>query len=487
MNEWVDEEFESADFGDARLSEGLKRLVERKWSRPEESLSGAGMAEAMAASRFLGNAKVSAEKILAAHREGTLRRVHENGPGRVLMVQDTTECDYTARKKLKGAGPLASPERRGFFAHSHLVLTAERLPLGLWDALIYARDEAEHGKSANCKNRPIEQKESLRWLEGYRHACELAGHAPACEVVSVSDREGDIYEVFAERHQRLGQGRPAAGLLIRSKSDRCLEPIGDEAGGAQPGKLRVRLAAAPVIGTVDFELSQAIRRNKKVKGSRQAPVERSARAVRQEIRSVRLRLKPPHRKTGAALPAVELVAVEAREINPPAGEEPLVWVLLTTLPVETPEQAKEVIGLYLCRWEIELFHKVLKSGCRIEQLQQRAETTLKPAIALCMTVGWRLLYVMRLGRARPDLPCELLFAPGEWKPLVAVSARRGKPAPPAAPTLGEMVLMIAKLGGYLGRKNDAPPGIKAMWIGMTRLCDLSLAWERFGPASPSCV
>ena len=363
------------------------------------------------------------------------------------------------------------------------------MPLGLWDTLIYARDDDEHGKSAECKNRPIEQKESVRWLEGYRSAGTLAAQAPGCQVISVSDREGDIYEVFAEYWQRREQGLPVAQLLIRSKHDRCLEPFEDvsvptgpapaETATGKPAreKIRSRLAAAPVLGTVKFRVPQATQRNQKLKGSRQPPVQRSARAVEQEVRAIRIRLAPPDRRAGGPLPPVELTVVAGHEMNPPQGEDPLVWVLLTTLPVDTFEQAVEVLELYLCRWEIELFHKVLKSGCRLEEMQQRYDFTLLPAIVLYMIVAWRLLHVMRLGRACPELPCDLVFDESEWKSVVVVL--KGRAALQHKPSVSEMVLMIAKLGGYLGRKNDPPPGMKSMWIGITRLADFALCWERF--------
>ena len=510
MNGWIEDEFSAADFGDDRLTERLQRLLAHKWQKPQQSFSAAGHAEAMAASRFFENTHVTQEKILVAHRAALLARIQAGGHRRVLLLQDTTECDYSTHKKLLGAGPLSSPERRGFFAHNHLVVTPERLPLGLWDTLIYAREDEGCGQAAERKHLPIQEKESVRWLEGYRHACALAGQAPDCQVVSVSDREGDIYEVFVEYWQRRAQALPTAELLIRSKTDRCLEPFDEaeptaipalpavlaaapapapaETGLASttpaPGKIRSRLADAPVLGTVKFRVPQATQRNKKLKGSRQPPVQRPARAVEQEVKAIRIRLAPPHRSAaaGGPLPPVELTVVEAREINPPAGEDPLVWVLLTTLPVETFAQAAEVLELYLCRWEIELFHKVLKSGCRLEEMQQRYDFTLLPAIVLSMIVAWRLLYVMRLGRACPELPCDLVFDECEWKSVVVVL--KGRAALQSKPSVGEMVLMIAELGGYLGRKSDPPPGMKAMWIGLTRVADFALCWERFEQGSP---
>jgi len=253
------------------------------------------------------------------------------------------------------------------------------------------------------------------------------------------------------------------------------------AGKPACDKILSRLAAAPVLGTVQFRVPEALQRNKKIKGSRQPPVHRSARNVAQEVKAIPIRLRPPYRSAaaGGAMPAVELSVVEAREVPPPAGEEPLVWVLLTTLPVGTFEQAGEVLDLYLCRWEIELLHRVLKSGCKVEQIQQRFDFRIEPAIVLYLIVAWRLLYVMRLGRACPELPCDLVFTESEWKPVVAVL--KGRAALGHKPTLGEMVHMIGELGGYVRRKNDPQPGMKSMWIGIMRVADFAQCWECFGP------
>lgn len=498
MNDWIDQEFGAVQLGDERLNERLRRLLACKWQYPQRSLSAAchGRAEIEAASRFFDNAKAAPDKILAAHRAAIVERIRQGGYRRVLLVQDTMECDFTTHKKLQGSGPLSGPERRGFFAHNLLVVTpGERVPLGLWHTFVYARDEPEDGK-ADPKQLPIEQKESFRWLEGYREACALAGLVPGCEVICVGDRESDIYELFVEYEQRRAQGLPVAQLLIRSNKDRCLEPFAFESPGepgavpgepaAAPGepardKILSRLAAAPVLGTVKFHAPEAIQRNKKVKGSRQPPVHRSARTVEQEVKAIPVRLQPPYRSAaaGGAMPAVELWVVEAREVAPPAGEEPLVWVLLTTLPVDTFEQAGEMLEVYLCRWEIELLHRVVKSGCKVEQIQLRFDFRIEPAIVLYLLVAWRLLYVMRLGRACPELPCDLVFEESEWKPVVVVL--KGRAALAHKPTLGEMVHMVGELGGYVRRKNDPQPGMKSMWIGIMQVAAFARCWEAFGP------
>lgn len=491
MNDWIEEEFGDVSLGDQRLNQRVRLLLARKWEKPGASFSAAcqGHKEVVAASRFFNNEKPTQEKILGPHRTALLDRIRAGQHPQVLLVQDTSECDYSSHKKLQGTGPLSSQDRRGFFAHNHLVVTPERLPLGLWDTAIDARDDAEHGKAAARKQRPIEQKESFRWLEGYRHACALAAEVPGCQVVSMGDRESDIYEVFVESWQRRAQGLPTAELLIRSKEDRCLEPFEEKAATgtvpvaaagqpSAPNKIRSRLAASPVLGTVKFRVPAATR-DQKVKGNTRR-VTRSGRDVAQEVRAVRVRLQPPYRSAaaGGPLPAGELTLVEAREINPPAGEEALVWILLTTLPVDSFEQASAVLRLYLCRWEIELFHRILKSGCHLEQIQQRHDFSLKLAILLYMIIAWRLLYVMRLGRTCPELPCDLVFDESEWKSVVV--ALKGRAALQHKPSVGEMVRMIAQLGGHLGRKNDSPPGMKSMWIGMTRLADFAFCWERFG-------
>jgi len=477
MSDWIEEEFRTVSLDDQRLNQRLRRLLTYKWQNLGARFSAAGHAEAMAASRFFENEQVTQQKILAPHRAAIVQRIAAGAFPQVLIVQDTTECDYTSHPKLVGAGPLATASRRGFFAHSELVITPERLPLGLWDTLIYARNDDAQGQAAEREKWPIAEKESFRWLQGYRHACALAAEVPSCQVVSVSDREGDIYEVFAESAQRRAQGLPVAELLIRSKEDRCLEAC-DQAG---PDKIRARLAAAPALGTVRFRVPAATRLQK-VKGQGPQPVRRSAREVEQEVRAIRIQLKPPHRSAaaGGPLPPVELTVVEAREINPPPGELPLVWVLLTTLPAERFEQAGALLERYLGRWEIELFHKVLKSGCRLEEMQQRFDFTLLPAIVLCMLLAWRLLHVMRLGRECPDLPCDLVFDDSEWKSVVVALAGRAALEP--KPSVGVIIRLIARLGGHLGRKKDPPPGMKCLWIGLARMADFAFCWDTFGPA-----
>ena len=480
MSEWIESEFGSTDLGDARRGARLRTILTRMWQSPLASISSAcrGFAEVMAASRFFNNEAVTQEAILEPHRDATVERLRAHE--RVLLVQDTTECDFTAKKALAGSGPLSNLNRRGFFAHNELVISDTRVPLGVWDTTIYAREDQEYGKANKRKQKPIEQKESYRWLEGYRHACDLAALAPDCQIISCADREADIYEIFVEFEQRRDRGEPAAQWLIRSKHDRCLKPFEEESKQT----INQRIAQSPVLGTVTFRVPTR-EQNPKVKGVRKKTL-RSGREVTLELRAMQVTLKAPFRskRQGGKLPPVQITVLEARELAPPEGETPILWTLLTSLEVTTFEQACEVLELYSARWEIEVFHKVLKSGCRIEDIQLRTGERMKRAILLFMIVAWRVMYVMKLGRECPDLPCDVVFDEDEWQSVCVVLD--GREAIARKPGLREMVRKVATLGGFLGRKCDGDPGAKSMWIGLMRTADFAICWQRFGkPPEPT--
>jgi Transposase Tn5 dimerisation domain/Transposase DNA-binding len=484
MQEWIEQEFSTCDLGDRRLDDRLKTIISRISQDPSRSLSSAcrGFAEVVACRRFLDNAVVSQSQLLAPHREASLERIKQHP--KVLFIQDTTELDFTTKKKLKGTGPLSSPYRRGFFTHNELVVSPERLPLGLWETSIEARLDQEHGKASQRKEKPIEQKETYRWLEGYRHGCDLAQLVPGTEVIVCADREADIYEVFAERENRLASGQPAASWLIRSKTNRCLEPFEESAEEpiASPAKrtkkpprpkIQQRLEQSPVLGTISFAVS-AKEQFKKVKGGSRKKVHRSRRVATQEIRAIQVQLQAPPRED-RSLPAVKIWVVQAKEINPPVGEEPIHWTLLTSLEATDFKQACAVIDLYLCRWEIEVFHRVLKTGCRVEELQLRTSPRIKLAILLYMIVAWRVLYVMHLGRQCPDLPCDVVFEDDEWQSTWVII--KGGSPPRSPPTLNEIIRMVASFGGFLGRKRDGHPGPQTLWIGLSRVQDFALCWQ----------
>jgi hypothetical protein len=452
--------------------------VERPGQSPKASISAAckGYVEVIAASRFFRNAKLRQSQILAPHREATLLRVNQHEGQQVLYIQDTTELDFTSRKKLEGSGPLSNVERRGFFAHNELVVSQGGLPLGLWHTSIWARDDQEHGKAEERKQRPIEEKESFRWLESYRRACELAEAAPKTQVVACSDRESDIYEIFGEREKLLKEGKPAAHWLIRAKHDRCLEQSESSLGSKL--KISDQLKQSPVIGQIRFSIP-AKEQNKKIKGGSRKKTIRSKRGVVQDIRAIEVTLEPPYR-AGHKLDPVKIFVIQAVEVNPPAGEEPINWTLLTSLECRTEEQVRHVFELYLRRWQIEVFHRVLKTGCRVESLQLESAQSIKLAVLLYMIVAWRVLYVMYLGRECPDLDCSVVFETAEWHATWVILKKSHPPEKP--PSLNDMVRMIASFGGFLGRKSDGHPGAESVWRGMSRVLDFSFCWQLWGSA-----
>lgn len=453
-------ELDTVDFGDKRLDKRARFVLETIWADPEASINAAcqGWTETIGAYRLFGNDNVDTDKILIAHREATRNRIAEHDV--VLVVQDTTELDYTGHPPT-GSGPLSYEKQRGFLDHDQLAFTPEGLCLGVLDVNIWARSDEHFGKSEEREDDPIETKESFRWLEGYRLACDLAGQVPDTQIVSVADRECDIYEVFVEAQKRADN---AADYVIRLSRNRCLPERDPEAGPCSYRKLFQEMNEAPVITKLELEL--------------QRTPKRLARTATVEIRAKRVRLKPPPRKH-TKLPEVEVNVVLVREINPPSEDEAIEWVLVTSLPIETAEEVLRVVKYYTGRWPIEIFFRVFKTGCQVERIQLETSERLLPCLMLYKIVAWRVLYLTMLGRECPNLPCDVMFTPDEWMPVWKITS--DEPIPEAAPSLSEFLLLLAELGGHNGRLHDGPPGPKSIWIGIRRMTDFTLAWQKFGP------
>jgi hypothetical protein len=401
-----------------------------------------GWAETQAAYRLFDNPKVSAEAVLAPHSKRTVERMGAHP--RVLCIQDTSELDYTGKPSMQGLGPLNLELRQGLYLHPTLALTPDRLCLGLLDADTWTREPGSLGQDKD-PDRPLEEKESVRWVDGYRRVNELAETLGDTRLTYVADREADIFDLFVEAPCP----ETAADWLVRGQHNRVL---------ADGRTLRQHLAAAPVLTETTFE--------------RPASHGVKARVVHQQIKVLRLTLPAP-RRPDRKLPDVEVTALLATEPHPPAGEQPVEWLLLTNLPVDTPAQALEKLSWYLCRWQIEVFFRILKSGCRIEKLQLEKIERLEPALAFYMIIAWRVLFLTMLGRECPEMPCDVVFDTAEWHAVYIVSERKAPPETP--PTLDSMVRRIASLGGFLNRKSDGVPGPQTLWIGLQRAADFVMA------------
>jgi hypothetical protein len=471
MSHWVDSEFGLVDLGDIRRNKRLRTVAQGMWQAPQASVQGActGWAEAKGAYRLFESEDVTPEAILSAHYEQTIKRSQLSGI--ILHIQDTTELDFSKKKALQGTGPLSELSRRGFFVHSDYLVQADGLPLGLGHCHIHARSDEEHGQSQLRKQQPIQEKESYRWLEGYRRACQLCRLSPRRRIISMTDREGDIYEIYDECEQRKQRGEPYAHWIIRCNQDRTIQPVPEDQ--AFHTHIKAAIAAAPILGGMKLKI-RAKEQCKKVKGNRRLTL-RSARLAKLEIRVCQVELVPPWRPADRKLSPTKVWVVMAQEIDPPAGEDAIQWILLTDLKVRTLRKALQVLELYSKRWSIEVFHKILKSGCRVENNQLKDSDRLLPRIALQLVMAWRIHYLTLLGRACPTLPCGVVFESCEWKPLVVIF--RGKAHQDEEPSLSQMIQWIGSLGGHLNRKNDGPPGPQAIWKGMFRVLDFALLWE----------
>jgi hypothetical protein len=476
MQAWIEMETKGSDFGDERCDARYQVLLEQLSAKPSLSIPAAcgGQAETAAAYRFFDNEKTDPAKVLGPHRNATLERIRAEAV--VIAAQDTTEVDLT-RKQEKVGGPLNDGNRWGLYVHPVLVMTPQRVPLGVVDAEMWSRDPQELEKSSKerrqeRRKKPFEEKESYRWLKGYETACRIAAEAPSTKVVCVSDSEGDIYECFLAGVRE--DAKRAEWIVRAGQEDRTL--------AEEEKNLLQLLACQAALGKMTVHVSK---REASTGDGRKRRQPRESRTADVTVRSARTLLSPPDR-AGQKLPPVYVNAILVREEQPPEGEEPIEWLLLTSLPIATFEEACTVVSYYCCRWEIEVFFRVLKSGCKIEELQFHREDRLQVCLAMYLIVAWRVLYVLKLGRECPDMRCDAIFSEAEWQSVYVIANR--KPAPKTPPSLSVIIPMIAGMGGYLGRKHDGSPGPKTMWIGLQRMGDFAIAWTAFGPATAKrCV
>jgi hypothetical protein len=450
--DWAQAEFGAAELGDARRTARLVHMARELGERPEASLPQAlaDNAALKAAYRFFDNAEVAHEKILASHVVSSLRRVQ--GQAVVLAVQDTTFIDYSSHLATEGLGPLHAKPGYGMICHGTLAFTPERLPLGVLGLRLWARDPQQPKRRATRRERPINEKESQKWIDSVRAVAALKARVPGTRFVSVADRESDVFEFFSEA-RALG-----VDVLTRAAWNRNVE--GPEA------QVFATLAAAPLVAHTNLALP--------------ASGKRKARTAKLEIRACELTLKVPRNGLGHNLAPLSLWGVWAYEPTPPPGVEPLDWKLLTSVAVTGAEHALERLQWYAVRWGIEQWHKVLKSGCNIEMRQLESAERLERLITVYAVIAWRILYATLLARVVPDLACTALLADDEWEALYCRIHRT--PTPPATPPpLREAVRWIARLGGFLGRNGDGEPGTKTLWQGFQELIPMTEMYRIMKP------
>ena len=217
-----------------------------------------------------------------------------------------------------------------------------------------------------------------------------------------------------------------------------------------------------MLGAYEVEVDKK-RQRIKIKGKNKS-LTRTARTAKLEVRSLEVSLIRPLNAEG--LEAVQMSAVLVEEKSPPEGQRPIRWVLLSSLPAENFENARRIVRGYIRRWLIEDFHRILKSGCRVEALRLRESDALLPAVALYMVVAWRILYLRDLSRRCAEAPGLWFFSEGEWQALSLIFKLSPANSPPS---LAKLTTLVARIGGYLARKSDPPPGAECLWRGMQKL------------------
>jgi hypothetical protein len=424
-----------------------------------------------AAYRLFDNPKANFSAIVQAHADAALERI--NRQPLVVLVQDSTEVDLTRpERRVLDAGPLDGGARWGALLHLQHAFTPDGTPLGTVSANAWARSTDQAGASSLTRAQraatPIEQKESYRWIQTLNEAQRIAETCPATRCISVADSEADIYELLAA-----AAAKPCLGWIVRASQNRAVRRQNAEATGGRVGE-RVFAAEPLFVQTISV-------RGRRAKVSCERRARRQPRHTRQAettVRASHVTLRPP-RRADRELPEIGVNVVLVREERPPQGEQPVEWLLLTSLPIDSVQAVRQVIELYCVRWMIEVFFRVLKSGCRIEERRFEQLDRQLSCLAVYLIVAWRTLYACRLGRSCPDVSCEAVFDPAEWKAAWKVVRRQDPPAQP--PPLNDMIRLVAQLGGYVHRPRAGPPGPQTLWIGLQRVYDFALCWKQFGP------
>jgi len=412
---WVEAEFAEADLGHQDRNERLVRIASAKAKSPSASYTecfAGNRHELKAYYRFIdsGHEQVKPESILRGHRERTIGRMKNYQ--RALVIQDTTDLDFSARLHCNGLGDVGKNQTgtvsQGLKMHSSLAVSENGLPLGVLRTQIYAShfDETE-----KAQDRPIEEKETYRWLAVIDDLNQVAEYLPGTELIAIGDRESDIFELFDYRRRKA----PGVQLLVRAKHNRCLEEHSQ--------KLFDHLAALPSMAQARIEVPR--QREKKSKPSKPGRMALPARTAHVDVKWDRVTLSAPATPQTRNLQPVEIYALSVVERHPPEGAKALLWVLLTTVPIRSRKEALRCLRWYTMRWRIEEWHRVLKSGCRIESHQHRTAERLARAVSIDAVIAWRVMLLALLGREVPEMPCDLLFSSWECRlleklqPLVA--------------------------------------------------------------------
>lgn len=456
-NRWAGQEFGDAPLGDARLSRRLVDIAQSKAEEPGRAFTGVAAGDWPAVKayyRLIDHADeeaVNMPHILEPHRKRTMRRMKAQRT--VLCIQDGSDLDYTSLSQCEGLGVIGanqtSAKSRGLHLHTTFAVASNGLPLGVLRASCVAPKSKSPGDKRPTWAIPIEEKETFCWIEGLRDTMAIAAEMPQTRLINVCDREADFFELFEEHGCN-----PCVDLLVRANHNRGTT--------SEPFKLFESVRQAPLQTKVQIPIPRQSARPKLSK--KKARAKRPARIAELEVRYQPIQLCPPQYYADKAPIAIWIV--HAVEASPPDGAATVEWFLLTSVHIASPEDAVQCLRWYCLRWRIEDFHRVLKSGCRIENIAHETAERIRRAIAINLVIAWRIMLMTLLGRETAQLPAEILFSNIELQVLRAYAKK--KDLAPLS-TLRDYVRLVAKIGGYLGRKSDPEPGHQLMWQGYLQL------------------
>ena len=413
--QWAGHEFGGAPLGDKRLSRRLVNVAHAKAQTPSQAFSSVAKGDWAATKAYYRmidqpeDSAVNLANILQPHRERTARRMR--GQKTVLCVQDGSELNYTNLEKCSGLGDLKANQTgakmKGLNLHSTFAIAPNGLPLGVLKAQCIAPETRSPDDQRKPSKIPIEEKKTFVWIEHHRDLVDLAATMPQTQLVNVCDREADFFELFDEQRRS-----PRVELLIRAQHDRTISE--------DPFKLFAAIRQTSVQSRVSVSVPKQSARPKKSK--QKAKLARPGRQAELALRHLTIQLPAPSYYRDKE--PVEIQLIHAVEENPPQGTKAVEWFLLTTIKIDSAKDIEKCLRWYTLRWRIEDWHRVLKSGCKIDDLAHETAERLRRAIGINLVIAWRIMLMTLLGRETPELPAEILFSDIEVRTLHAYAKKK---------------------------------------------------------------
>ena len=457
MASWIDEEVKASEFKDKRLTERFRSILSTLAAGNGQTIPQLCEDWAMtkATYRFLSNDRVEENEILSGHFHQVSKRVKAT-KGPVLILHDTSEFVYkredvdaiglTRRGYIPGKfedGLKKEYSACGVLMHASLAVTSEGLPLGLTSARFWTRNvfknTAQLKRQVNSTRIPVDEKESIKWLQNLQFSNKNLTSDPS-KFVHIGDRECDIYEFYSECVKL------NTFFLIRSSANR----LADDTTIAEI----VDRSNKPYIHKINFIDGNGVNIEAKL-----------------SVKVKKVMLHPPQGKV-KNYPDVEAFVIAVSEVNPPDGRQAIRWNFITNLPITNRKQAIQAIEWYKQRWKIETFFKIMKSGFKAEESKLRTADRISRLLSIICILAWRVHWITHLTREGQSINPHVAFDAIEIKILASIYKKTGDLV-----TLHDYVVILARLGGYLARRSDPPPGNTVIWRGLSKLNDLKFGFE----------